>query len=88
MSASETELQEQIDHLTALIAAYRTAQVEFVANGAQKVYVLDTGQSRIRVERLEPEVMAQMIDSFINQRQVMRIRIGECRPGVYVRPRW
>jgi hypothetical protein len=80
--------QNRITSLDLRIAAYEAAMLAFAANGGQKEYRYDTGQTSIRVERSEPNVMQAVIDAMLSQREVYCKRIGQGDGTNYARGCW
>ena len=82
MATTSAFLQARIDSLEARITAYEAAALAFGTNGLQKEYRYDTGQTVIRVERMEGADMQRVIDSLVNQHAVLCVRAGQT-PGAH-----
>ena len=85
MATTDTDIDDQITYLDAIIVAYRAALIAFATNGAALIYRFDTGQQIINVERQDPKAMDAMIQSFMNQKQMLCIRSGRAKGTVNVR---
>lgn len=68
------------------ITAYEAAILAFATNGAQQEYSMDTGQKTIRVERADADVLHDIVDRLISQRDVYCIRAGRASSGHNSRP--
>ena len=88
MTTAATDLTDQIAHIDAMLTAYRAAQLAFATNGAQIQYRFDTGQQIINVERMDPKQMNGLIESLMNQKQILCQRLGTASGTLNTRGAW
>lgn len=79
-------IQARIDATKAQIIAYEDAALA-LANGGVQSYVLDTGQSRQSVTRLDLEWIQKTIDGLYNRCATLEARLNGSGT-VNVRPVW
>jgi hypothetical protein len=83
---ADTFLQERIAATKALIVVYEDALTALVTNGTQR-YVLDTGQSRQDVTKIDVPKLNAQLDGLYNRLATQEARL-DGRGVVTVRPAW
>ncbi len=72
---ADTFLQERIAATKALIVVYEDALTALVTNGAQR-YVLDTGQSRQDVTKIDVPKLNAQLDGLYNRLATQEARLN------------
>lgn len=70
-----TFLQARIDATQAAIVAYEAAELALADGGIQE-YLLDTGQSRQRVTKLDLTGIRKTIESLMNRLVILQARLN------------
>ena len=82
----QTFLQGRIDSTKAQIIAYEEATLALASGGVQS-YIIDTGQSRQSVTKLDLEWMNKTIDSLMNRLVTLEARLSGSG-SLTARPAW
>lgn len=82
----DTFLQARIDATKLQIVAYEDALLALAGTGAQE-YMLDTGQSRQRVTKLDLKALNAVLDSLVNRLEVYEQRLNANGNSIG-RPAW
>ena len=86
-----TEIQQKIANLKALIDAYEEASLSLASGNIQE-YIIDTGQTKQVVKKLDMDKLDGIIDSLYNRLTILCNRYPECTGSsggtIIVRPSW
>ena len=69
-------VDDQIAWLDAVIVGYRTALLEFGADGAMEEYKFDTSQQVVSVTRTSPAELNDLIRGWMSEREMLCVRSG------------
>ena len=88
VATTATWTQDRIDAAQAQIDAYEAAVLFFATNGLQQAYRYDTGQTIIRVERMDGAAMQSTLDKLYNRHAVLCVRARQTSGAHNSRGAW